>query len=200
MDKNNNLTVRASLDTSQLKKDLDKFKGEVHLTADTRNLTKQIEAAVQNASRNTSVDIHCNLNGLNSVSQQIGAAVSQLQTLRQTALSLNNDINLKVSVDTSGLSDCRAQLEKLTQSSSTLQMPSLKAATPQLGPATPKADVSLTPNTASSIKETTTESKNLLDTINKITSVAKTPLTLFGPGGLTEGYDKLFGKVTKNLD
>lgn len=196
MDKNDNLNIRASLDTSQLKKDLDKFKGEVNLTADTRNLTKQIEAAVQKASRSASVDIHCGLNGLNSVSQQIRDAVSQLQALRQAA-SFNNDINLKVSVDTSGLSEYQAQLEKLAQSVGTIQMPSLKAATPQLEPATPKTDVSLTSNTASSIKDATTESKNFLDTIDKITSIAKTPISI---GNLFGDYKDLFGSVTKNLD
>ena len=40
MDKNN-LSVQASLDTSKLKKDLEKLEGEIKLNADTKSLKKQ---------------------------------------------------------------------------------------------------------------------------------------------------------------
>ena len=55
MDKNN-LSVQASLDTSKLKKDLEKFEGKIKLNTDTKSLKKQLEATLKGMTVKPSLD------------------------------------------------------------------------------------------------------------------------------------------------
>ena len=186
------ITVQPSLDTSQIQKDLKNFNGEVRLNADTKNLSKQLETTITNASQNATANIHCNLSGMDTVMAQ----------LRNTA-AFNHDIKLNVSSDTSGLQQYTSQLEKLAQMSSQIQLPKINTTAMQIEASLPKASSTIPSSVAapaSSIKEANTESRGFLDTLNQIISIANTPLTMFGKGGIINSYKELGGSLFKNLD
>lgn len=186
------ITVKPSLDTNQLEKQLDKFNGVLKINTDTNTLRKQLESTIANASQNATVNIHCSLSGMDTVMGQL-----------QNAASSNHDIRLNVSADTSGLQQYTSQLEKITQLSSQIQLPKINATAMQVEASLPKTSTS-TPSSvaapASSIKEASAESKGFLDTLNQIVSVANTPLSLIGPGGITERYQKWGTNIKQNLD
>ena len=174
------ITVQPSLDTSQIKKDLKNFNGEVRLNADTKNLSKQLETTIANASQNATANIHCGLSGMDTVMAQL-----------RNATASNHDIKLNVSADTSRLQQYTSQLEKLAQLSSQIQLPKINTTAMQIEASLPKASSTIPSSVAapaSSIKEANTESRSFLDTLNQIISVANTPLSLVGPGGITERY------------
>ena len=186
------ITVKPSLDTNQLEKQLDKFNGVLKVNADTSTLRKQLESTIANTSLNATANIHCSLSGMDTVMGQL-----------QNAASSNHDISLNVSADTSGLQQYTAQLEKLAQLSSQIQLPKINATAMQVEASLPKASSS-TPSSvtapASSIKEATAEGKGFLDTLSQITTIANTPLTWFSEKGIIKGYDGMFKGLSKNLD
>ena len=186
------ITVQPSLDTSQIKKDLKNFNGEVRLNADTKNLSKQLETTIANASQNATANIHCGLSGMDTVMAQL-----------RNATASNHDIKLNVSADTSGLQQYTSQLEKLAQLSSQIQLPKINTTAMQIEASLPKASSTIPSSVAapaSSIKEANTESRSFLDTLNQIISVANTPLSLVGPGGITERYQNWGKNILENLD
>ncbi|MCB7303134.1 hypothetical protein NE683_02085 [Bariatricus massiliensis] len=186
------ITVQPSLDTSQIKKDLKNFNGEVRLNADTKNLSKQLETTIANASQNATANIHCGLSGMDTVMAQL-----------RNATASNHDIKLNVSADTSRLQQYTSQLEKLAQLSSQIQLPKINTTAMQIEASLPKASSTIPSSVAapaSSIKEANTESRSFLDTLNQIISVANTPLSLVGPGGITERYQNWGKNILENLD
>ena len=181
MDKNN-LSVRASLDTSKLKKDLEKFEGEVKLKADTNTLRQQLETTIANASQNATADIHCCLSGMDTVMGQL-----------QNAASSNHDISLNVSADTSGLQQYTAQLEKLAQLSSQIQLPTVNSAATQTGSNTPNVELPFISNTATNFKDATTEGDNFFNTLTNVTTAAELLTS-------TLNMPSAFKSFSKNLD
>ena len=124
---NNNITVQANLDTTQLKKDLEKFKGEINLTANTKEMQKQIDTTLKNASKNASISFKCNATGLNTISSQVGNAKSQIQGLQREFSALPSNLDLNVSVNSSGLQQYTAQLEQCIKLSKELSSISLQS-------------------------------------------------------------------------
>lgn len=125
---NNNVTVQANLDTTQLKKDLEKFKGEISLSANTREMRKQIDNALKDASKNATISLKCTTTGLQNIEEQISSARSQLQKLQSDFNALPKNLNMNVSVNSSGLQQYTSQLQnilKLQEQLNTLSAPSL---------------------------------------------------------------------------
>lgn len=198
---NNNVTVQANLDTTQLRKDLDKFKGEISLSANTKEMQKQIDNALKTASQKANISLKCAAPGLQKISSQVESARSQIQSLQNDFNALPQNINLDISVNSSGLKQYASQLEQLVQSSKNLTKISLPSNISP--PAPPPASVISSTNTAagsSLFDSAISKGKEFLNVTNETASVMKTPLTWFGPGGLTEAYPKMFDNMKKNLD
>ena len=162
------------------------------MNADTKNLSKQLETTIANASQNATANIHCGLSGMDTVMAQL-----------RNATASNHDIKLNVSADTSRLQQYTSQSEKLAQLSSQIQLPKINTTAMQIEASLPKASSTIPSSVAapaSSIKEANTESRSFLDTLNQITTIANTPLTWFSDRGIIKGYDGMLKGLSKNLD
>ena len=176
------ITVKPSLDTNQLEKQMEKFNGVLKVNADTNTLRQQLKSTIANVSQNATANIHCSLSGIDTVMGQL-----------QNAASSNHDIRLNVSSDTSGLQQYTAQLEKLVQLNSQIQLPTVNSITPPISTDITKADASFTSDAATGFKEATTESNNFTNTLSKISTVASLLTATFNMPNAFKGF-------TENLD
>ena len=194
---NNNITVQANLDTTQLKKDLEKFKGEINLTANTKEMQKQIDTALKDASKNASISFKCNATGLNTISSQVGNAKSQFQDLQQEFTALPNNHTLNISVNSSGLQQYTAQLEKALQLSNGLNTLSLHTSLPNVTSLTNSTFSSLYSGInnsvdTSALSKANSEGKDFAGTLTNITNSAVLLSTLTGLPAVFKGFSESF--------
>ena len=171
------MTVKPSLDTSQIEKQLNKFNGVLKVNADTNTLRQQLESAISNVSQNATANIHCSLSGINSVVSQI-----------QNATSSNNNIKLNVSADTSGLQQYTAQLEKLAQLSSQIQMPKINTTAAQFESSLSKTDTSFSADTAVNFKEATSEGNKFSNALSTVATSASLLTATFNMPNAFKGF------------
>lgn len=190
MDKNN-ITVQADLDTRKLEKDLKQFKGSISLTADTDILRKQIDATIKNASKNASISFKCSAPGLNDIIRQTSLAKTQIQSLQQEFATLPQSLNLSVNVDSSGLQQYTAQLEKALQLSS-----QLNALT--LNPITSKS--SSNTSISSTFDNAASSGKGFLDVLKNINNMTSLLSAFLGTENIFTSFKDIGANLSQNLD
>lgn len=194
---NNNITVQASLDTTQLKKDLKKFKGEISLSAVTKEMQKQIDNALKNASKNAGISFKCNATGLNTISSQVSNAKSQIQDLQRDFSALPNNHTLNVSVNSSGLQQYTAQLEKALQLSSRLNTLSIHTSLPNvaslINPSFSPLNNGIYNNTnTSSLNKASSEAKDFSTKFTDFTNSTVVLTNFLNTPGLFANFSKSF--------
>lgn len=170
---NNNITVQASLDTTQFKKDLAKFDGELNISADTKEIEKQIETALKNASKNNSISFKCTTPNLKATSDLVESARSQVQKLQGDFNALPQNLTLNVSVNSPGLDQYKSQLEHCLQLSDELHTIPLQSAIPKIETSSTFNSTFPNSNVGNiSFEKANTEGKTFADTLANITNAA----------------------------
>lgn len=198
---NNNVTVQAVLDTTRLRKDLEKFKGEISLSAVTKPMLKQIDGALKDASKNASITLTCNATGLNAISSQVDNAKSQIQSLQQTLSALPSNLNINVSVNSSGLQQYMTQLEKALQQSNSLSTISLQSVTPKVNISDNTSSTATSFSTeTSALSKATAAGESFLDVLSKIKNTTGLFSSFIGTENITKTFKDMGTNLTKNLD
>ena len=124
MDKNN-LSVQASLDTSKLKKDLEKFEGEIKLNADTKSLKKQLEATLKGMTVKPSLDtsqIEKQLNKFNGVLKVNADTNTLTQQLESAISNASQNATANIHCSLSGMDTVMAQLKNAATSNHDIKL------------------------------------------------------------------------------
>ena len=124
MDKNN-LSVQASLDTSKLKKDLEKFEGEIKLNADTKSLKKQLEATLKGMTVKPSLDtnqIEKQLNKFNGVLKVNADTDALRQQIESTIANASQNATANIHCSLSGMDTVIAQLKNAATSNHDIKL------------------------------------------------------------------------------
>lgn len=124
MDKNN-LSVQASLDTSQLKKDLEKFKGEIKLNTNTKNLKKQVTTALKDITVQPSLDtsqIKKDLKNFNGEVRLNADTKNLSKQLETTIANASQNATANIHCGLSGMDTVMAQLRNATASNHDIKL------------------------------------------------------------------------------
>ena len=124
MDKNN-LSVQASLDTSKLKKDLEKFEGKIKLNTDTKSLKKQLEATLKGMTVKPSLDtsqIEKQLNKFNGVLKVNADTNTLRQQLESTISNVSQNATANIHCSLSGMDTVMAQLRNAAASNHDIKL------------------------------------------------------------------------------